>query len=157
MTSIEDEDYLFLRLYSMDLDMARHSLGVLDQVVAAEIRYCIHRDIVVTYARPFSGNKGTGKKKHQLQMLMPGIIPEKHQSLHAKLMRFRNQLFAHTDIGAYKPKPMKWEVEDSTTFPMTFWGLDYNVLEEQLAEIRDLAEAVESAINAEIGRIESDF
>jgi len=46
--------------------------------------------IVVTYGRPFSGNRGIGK-------LPVDMIPDEHRTLHDKLMLLRNQVYAHTD------------------------------------------------------------
>ena len=157
MTSLENEDYLFLRMYSVDLRTASYSMGVLSRTEAADARECILRDIVVTYARPFSGNRGTTARSHRLLDLLPDVITEERKTLHEKLMRFRDQLFAHTDLEAYKPKPVKWERDGHVTFPMTFWGLDYVGLEAQVEELWDLIETVKATVDEEVRRLQSSL
>jgi hypothetical protein len=49
--------------------------------------------IVVTYARPFSKNKGVGAVEGRLIRLDDHM----QRSLHGQLCELRNQLFAHTD------------------------------------------------------------
>jgi len=155
MTSLQNEDYLFLRLYSIDFDTALGSLAALDRVTDGDVRVSMLRDIVVTYARPFSGNRGRSIRSHRLSDLLPAVVPQKHEALHAKLIRFRDQLFAHTDLEAYNPNPTKWVQQGRATFPMTFWALDYDTLNGYAAELADLVKSVDSAVHDEISRIES--
>jgi hypothetical protein len=144
-----------LYLSSLDLDTALGSLAALSRVSDNDVRVSLLRDIVVTYARPFSGNRGPSNRSHRLSDLLPAVVPKQNQALHAKLIRFRDQLFAHTDLEAYKPVPVKWEQHGQATFPMTFWALDYETLNGYVAELTELVESVESAVHDEITRIES--
>jgi hypothetical protein len=151
--SLETENYLFLRLYSIDLDTAMHSLDLIEQCSDPAIRVCLLRDLVVTYARPFSSNVGLTTRGHRVDNVLAHVVPVQHSSLHERLMRYRNQLFAHTDLEAYGPKAAKWGQEDKSTFPMTFWALDYQELNSRLSEIRELVSSATSAVDAEIHRI----
>jgi hypothetical protein len=49
----ELEEYEFLRLYSIDLDMARQTCDLLAQITDAQIRFAVLRDALISYSRPF--------------------------------------------------------------------------------------------------------
>jgi hypothetical protein len=152
---LESEDYLFLRLYSIDLDTARHTLGLIEASSEQSAQFCLLRDLIVTYCRPFSGNRGKLKKKHRLEALLPAVVPPEYDELHKTLTRYRDKLFAHTDMDAYAPRATKWAQEVGASFPMSFWGLDYTLLLARLPDIRALLSAVETAINTEVERLEA--
>ena len=62
----EKELYHFLKLYSVDFYSAKHIRQVLKRYRRKDVRYCILRDLIVTYCRPFSGNKGDKIANHKL-------------------------------------------------------------------------------------------
>jgi|GEM_PF-4098680 len=66
MTDADIEKYYFYRLYSIDLDSTKYSLRVLKRYRRKDVRHCLLRDVVVSYVRPFSGNKGQVIPKHKL-------------------------------------------------------------------------------------------
>lgn len=154
---LENKDYLFLRVYSIDLQTAIQSLSALDRCVDPATRMCIIRDIIVTYWRPFAGNRESERKrtKHRLDEVLPNIIPDRHRKLHLELKRLREKLLAHSDLDAYDPKAVKWDVEGGAAFPMSFTAIYYEDLNARISEVRDLVECVEAAINDEIRSIHS--
>jgi hypothetical protein len=111
------EKYHSYRLYSIDLDTALHSIRVLKRYRREDVRYCLLRDIVVSYARPFSGNKGETIPKHTLSKKE---VPKHLRPLHGELIDLRNQLFAHTDFTYRRPKAVNWSTPGHKWFPMTF-------------------------------------
>jgi len=104
MTDTDIEKYYFYRLYSIDLDSTKHSLCVLKRYRREDVRHCLLRDIVVSYARPFSGNKGQDIPKHKLTKK---VVPRNLCQLHDDLIKLRNQLFAHTDYTYRRPGTQK--------------------------------------------------
>lgn len=102
----EDIQYRFYRLYSVDLDSARYSLRMLRRYRRSDIRFCILRDLIVSYARPFSGNKGPTGGEHSLSVK---YVPTKHRPLHSELIDLRRQVFAHTDFTYHDPRLSKWD------------------------------------------------
>lgn len=158
-SSLDNVDYLFLRIYSMDLQTAMQSLAALDRCVDPAVRMCIIRDIIVIYCRPFAGNREAEaeRSKHRLDQVLPRVIPERHAALHLELKRLRNKLFAHSDLDAYGPTAGMWDGKDGPAFPMSFTGLYHEDLNERLPEIRDLVQTVETAVNNEIRAVHSTF
>jgi hypothetical protein len=152
--SQEKEQYHFLRLYSIDLDTAKHILRVLKRYRRKDVRYCILRDLIVSYCRPFSSNKGREIRKHALTKK---VVPRELRPLHDELIDLRNQLFAHTDYTYRMPKVLNWSTESYRWFPMQFRGYDYNRLDKRVSEITKLVQAVQGNLQARIDRIEENI
>lgn len=148
------EKYYFYRLYSIDFDAAKHALRILKRYRRKDIRYCILRDIVVSYVRPFSVNKGKLIPKHKLTKK---VVPKRLRSLHDGLMDVRNQLFAHTDYRYRKPKVANWSTADRKWFPMSFRGYDYAKLDKRIPQIEKLVNEVENNLQEKIDKIEKNF
>jgi hypothetical protein len=149
----EDEHYRFQRLYSIDLDMVEHDLALLRRYRRQDIRYCILRDIVVTYARPFSANRGEHFRNHSLR---ESFVPAESRQLHAWLISLRNQLLAHTDYSHHKPTVGRWPMGSRYAYPMSFRVPDYARLERETDNIRELVSKVVTALNADLRRIEAE-
>ena len=148
------EQYTFYRLYSIDFDTTKYTLRVLKRYRSKDVRYCLLRDIVVSYCRPFSRNKGEKISNHTLGKK---VVPKEFHSLHDELVRIRNQLFAHTDSIYRQPKVANFSTDSHKCFPMSFRGYDYNKLDKRISEIDKLVVAVEKNLQAEIGKIEENF
>jgi len=146
----EKEQYYFYRLYSIDLDEAKHILRVMKRYRRKDVRYCLLRDLVVIYCRPFSGNKGDKISKH---VLTKKVVPKYLRSLHDELVNLRNQLFAHTDYTYRRPKVANWSTDSYKWFPMSFRGFDYNKLDARVSEIHQLVTEVEGNLQGKIDKI----
>ena len=154
MTETDMEKYYFYRLYSIDLDTTKHTLRVLKRYKRKDVRYCLLRDVVVCYSRPFSGNKGTLISKHSLQK---SFVPKHLHHFHEELIAVRNQLFAHNDYTYRKPKAANWSSPTQKAFPMSFRGYDYNKLDSRIAEIEVLVKSVADNLQSEINAIEQNL
>lgn len=86
ITREQVEDYRFLRLYSIDMEMAKQACDLLATQSDLAVQYALLRDLVVTYARPFSTNRGRTHKRHKLR---DEIVPAAMKPLHAELMTLR--------------------------------------------------------------------
>lgn len=158
MTPQDHEDYLFLRLYSIDLQTAGQTLKAMrelkeDDQITDKGRFLgpMLRDVVVTYARPFSGNRRSGNKG-PLHRLPETHVPTSSRPLHEEVMRWRKQMVAHTDIDAKDPRVARFGTAEKPWFPMAFRAVS---LMPRLAEIESLVAAVESSVNAKIREIEA--
>ena len=129
---------------------AKHILRVLKRYHRKDVRYCLLRDLVVTYCRPFSGNKGDEISKHALTKK---VVPKDLRRLHDELLNLRNQLFAHTDCTYRRPKVVNWSTDSHKWFPMSFRGFDYNKLDGRVSEIHQLVTAVEKNLQGIIDNI----
>jgi hypothetical protein len=130
MTLHEIEQYYFLRLYAIDFDSTLHSLRILRRYRRKDVRYCILRELVVSYARPFSKNKGLHIPKHEMGK---DVVPTELRTLHDELVILRQEQFAHTDYTYRKPKVANWSSPGRRWFPMSFRGYDYSSLDKRVA------------------------
>ena len=151
----ELEAYGFHRLYSIDFEMAKQACDLLSSQSSDELRYTILRDVVVSYSRPFSGNRGRLVKKHRLPDAM---VPQAMSALHNELIALRDQAFAHTDHEFIKPQHARWPRADgSAQYPMGFRVPPYQGMVARIDEIRALAVAMEELVNAIIGDYQRRF
>lgn len=153
MDALKSERYCFLRLYAIDLDTALHTIKVLRSCKRADVQHPLLRDIAVTYARPFSGNKGEKIRKHELSS--KSHVPKTARKLHNELVRLRMEQLAHTDIKFYRPKVAKLKNAGKPWFPMSFKGYDYEGLLGQISEIEELVREVERSIQSELASYET--
>jgi hypothetical protein len=64
VTDVQVEDYRFHRLYSIDVHTARQIWDLLAAQPDMAVRHALLRDLVVTYARPFSQNRLSDMEKY---------------------------------------------------------------------------------------------
>lgn len=151
------ELYKLYRLYIMDFDMALHTLDVLRKCAKGtsryrllqKVRYCLLRDAVVSYARPFSGNRGILYPAHSLKEC---FIPKKFLGLHRKLFQLRLQLFAHTDLAFKDPKVAQF----GKFFPISVKAFDYESLNEAVDQIHEMVSDVQNNLQVEIRAFETE-
>lgn len=151
MEGREWNNYLFYRVYDIDFDSALHALKVLKRYKKNDVRFALLRDVIVTYACPFSSNKSDTVKSHSLPLKM---VPKEQRDLHNELMEVRNQLFAHSDLVFLDPRVANWSRGNNKCFPMSFKGYDYEKLDARVGEIENLIRGVASNLGNEIDRIE---
>ena len=153
VTRRDAENYRFLRLYSIDLEMARQACDLLARQGSPELQFSVLRDVVVTYARPFSNNRGRVFRSHRLEVT---VVPTTMRPLHTELLALRNQAFAHTDHDFHNPRIARWpRSTGGATYPMSFRNPGYLSLVTRLDEIRDLIVLVENKVNAIVRDFES--
>jgi hypothetical protein len=141
MDSSAFEKYCFFRLYSIDLDTALHTIRVMRRYKRQDVLVPLLRDVAVTYARPFSVNRGKEISKHQISS--KSHVPKPNRPLHDELVRLRMEQFAHTDLQYYRPRVAKFSGRTKPWYPMSFKGYDYAGLLGRIAEIEELIVAVE--------------
>jgi hypothetical protein len=151
MTPREFETYCFLRLYSIDLDATVKAIPVLRRYKKGDVQAALLRDIAVTYARPFSVNRGNVIPKHQLSL---AHVPNNARALHKELIDLRNSRFAHTDLKFHDPKVARFGTKQKPLYPMSFKSFDSQRLLGRLLEVEALVKAVERSVNTEITRYE---
>ena len=152
MTKRNSDEYEFLRRYSIDFSDAIHSIKIMSRYRSLEVQIPLIRDIVVTYGRPFSGNKSDGLSNHRLSSKV--YVPKRFQGLHQELIRLRMQQFAHSDLRYFKPKVKRFPGKRGDFYPMSFAGYDYSGLINRLPEISELIREVEGRVQSSIERFE---
>ena len=144
MKPIEFETYCFLRLYSVDLDTALKAIPVLRRYRRGDVQVALLRDIAVTYARPFSLNRGKLINKHQLPIKH---VPLKFRPLHARLIQLRNSQFAHSDLKFHNPKVANLGTSSNPLYAMSLKSFDYGLLLRELPDISQLIKSVANSVN----------
>jgi hypothetical protein len=92
----EQEQYVFKHLSLIDMERTQRSIEKVEISDDEYIKEALFRDAVVSYIRPFSGNRGEHVKRG-LKLKQDGI-PENLKSVHKEIEDIRNQLFAHNDL-----------------------------------------------------------
>lgn len=152
LTDKQEDEYMLLKLYSVDLDAARFGLKVLRRYKRPDTRFAILRDSVMAYCRPFSGNKGRVHPKHSLKQR---LVPKHLLELHDELRERRNGLVAHTEANARNPRVACWPVGDGYVYILGFAHGDWASLDRKVDQIAELVEAVDANLRVETSRLEA--
>jgi hypothetical protein len=155
--AIEVETYIGIRLFEHDFEMCLLTLDkALGQGKNLSIVYPLLRDAIVTYGRPFSGNRGERVKRHILKA--EEWVPAEQMPLHNKLIKYRNTLFAHTDIIAKNPNLGYWEkLFERGEFVMNFKATRYEELRDELPQIHALALTMLAKLREKLKEYEEKF
>lgn len=149
-----EERYVFLRLCEKDFLVATSVLRMIRRYTRPDARLALLRDGIVSYARPFSDNRG-----HLFPILRLGasVVPKSNRPLHKELMEYRNQVFAHTDVEAYNPRLHRWPAKTGYWYPMAFRSLGAERFMDRVAAIISLVQDVHEAVHREEREIETDW
>jgi len=148
------ETYYFLRLYSIDFNAAANTARMIKRYKRGDVVSALLRELAVSYARPFSVNKGKLFPKHQLSLV---YVPKASRSLHSELLELRQHQFAHTDLNFHSPKISRLITKGEPIYPMSFKSFDYQALLRQLPAIETLINEVALNVNAKIKQYEQGF
>ena len=155
ITDREIDAYGFLRLYSIDLEMARQSCDLLTTIAELQAQHAILRDAVISYCRPFSGNRAKDGSTHHLSLR---FVPRDLRELHDELFDLRMQAFAHTDVEFRRPQIGRWpRAAGGANYVMGFRNPSYDDLLRRLPELRELVCQVENAVNTKVRECETRF
>src|SRR5206468_2537720 len=113
---------------------------------------CILRELIVSYARPFSGNQAPSGGGHSLSRK---FVPPEHRALHTELLDLRMQVITHSDFTYHDPRVMQWGTGQHSIFPMSFRRPGYKGLLSRAEHIRKLVDAVDARLQAAIREIEA--
>jgi len=150
MKNAFEENYVFYRLVSTDLDEAYRSLHDIRRYKRGSIVMVLIKNAVISYARPFMQCKG--KYRNDYRLCEKRFVPPKYRKLHKKILNYRNQVFAHTDIGVREPGLGKLNLGTAMLYPIRlkgkgFYYEDYLTL---VDEMKELILTVKDAVLIEI-------
>jgi hypothetical protein len=148
-----DVAYLMSRLYWHDLQEALQTLKLMRRLRRPHTRFCLLRDFVVSYCRPFSENRAPLIRTHRLGLR---FVPIPNRALHAELLTLRSQVFAHTDFEYHRPRVSRWVTARGPYYPMTIRTATYTALLNRVDELRDLASGVQQRVAEFQKRWEAD-
>lgn len=148
---LDFEEYLFLRMFSMDIDDVRYGLAEFEKPEFSPLRYRLLRDAIVSYGRIFSKNYGKKIRRHSAPI---SFVPAEHLALHKELISLRDQRFAHSDLTVANPRIARWKTKNGWAYPISFKGFGYERFEQRLDQMRKLVRVVRDAIERDIMRYE---
>ncbi len=129
-----EERYIFYRLADQDWEHADFALDHVDQNTDEFVRHSLVMDAVVSYIRPFCKCKGV----FQSYFRNKNFVPKEHKDLHERMLFFRHQVFAHTDITARQPQVGRLKTRTGYFYYMGFKGLWVNEFVPLIPRIKKL-------------------
>lgn len=145
------EEYAFYSFAEDDLKEAYRSLEAVNRYKRDVVISALIKIAIISYSRPFKKCHGEYKKHYNLK---DDIIPKQHKNLHQKIIIYRDQIFAHSDINLKKPEVRKCQIKNKVMFPITYRGFTPKDFLHETAKIKQLINAVLSSLRLNINEIE---
>ncbi len=146
------EQYNFYMLADTDMNQSLNTLKIIRRYKKRDVINALIRDVVVIYSRPFTNCKGNHIPRHKLDKNK--FVPKNLHALHEKIIRYRNQIFAHTDLTARKPTLGRLQIGSSHRYAMSFRGFSPNDFEHDLPRIEEAIRMVKENISSKLRDIE---
>lgn len=145
-----------VRRYHQSRRLASRRQDGLEQTLTKDehLREVLFRDAVVSYAKPFSDNRGVFTKKG-LRISDKGI-PDHLKSAHLEIIGLRDKLFAHMDLDRQSPelRHYKGGGEKYASFSVTGYGKVY--ADHLIEPLGQLANVVFAYLLKELRSIETN-
>lgn len=115
---------------------------------------CLNTALVISYTRPFSGNKGSADVRKELPAGYLDVLSEEQRHLHEELIEIRNRDQAHSDAGGLDmtvrvskigPVPLAIPIGRNTIAPLS---------RENVRQIRELIDCLLGKLSEEHIRIQ---
>jgi hypothetical protein len=151
MQSAEEEKYVFYRFASGDMLQALSHLKQLSRYRKNSPRHAFLLQAVLSYCRPFKRCYG----KHDNYKLPESFVPEKQIPLHKEISKWRDQVFAHTDLNIRRPRLKRWRTPTGNILPIQFKGFSPSILEKNIPQFRELIDTVRTKVDQHIYILES--
>ena len=153
MKNAIEERYVLSHLSLIDMERASRSIEYLATTVDDHLREALFRDAVVSYAKPFSDNRGVFTKKG-LRISEKGI-PQELKVVHLEVIRVRDKLFAHIDLDVQNPELTHFEINGEMHHPFSVTGYGKVFAEHLVEPLGKLARAVHAHLMQELRSIET--
>lgn len=148
MKTANEESYIFRHLALIDMERVLRSLEYLDDLEDEYLKEVLFRDAVLSYVKPFSGNRGVYTKKW-LKITDEEYVPEELKSVHNDLVNIRNELFAHIDMKRQMPHLDINEIDGEKHLSFTVTGYEKVYADYLIEPLRQLAKIVRSCLMKE--------
>jgi hypothetical protein len=149
------EQYNFYMLADTDMNQALNTLKLIRRYKKKDVINALIRDVVVTYSRPFTYCKGNYKTKYMLDK--DEFVPKKFHALHEKIIRYRHQVFAHTDLTLRKPRLGRLQFGSGNRYAMSCKIISPRDFENYLPKIGETIHQVKENIFTKLRDIEKEL
>jgi hypothetical protein len=148
MKTASEEWFVFLNFAKENIGLASRTLGYAREDYPAFVQYCLLRDAVITYSRPF---KNANARLHPRGIKLPeSFIPPAQLELHKKIVEYRDKVFAHTDLKVIFPKLFRTSSEDDSDLAYIFTPFDREPLHLKINELDLLFKSVALEVDSQL-------
>lgn len=142
-----EQDYVFLRFASTDIDQARRSLAMISRYRRHDVIDALVRDAVIAYSRPFIKSKGPFGPN----ILKCGdVVPRDQRLLHKKAIALRNKVVAHKDLAPLNPALSRWGEKPNHSYWIRLSTAPTTELTLLARELPELIDAVYNRLQCKI-------
>ena len=145
-----EEEYAFYSFAKDDLTEAYSSLKAIKKYKRNIAVSALVKAAVISYSRPFKKCCGKYKSCYKLQS---NIIPDSYQSLHKKIITYRDQIFAHTDIDVRRPDIRKLKIQNKERFSITYRGFSCKDFLHEIEQMKKLIECIVTSLQQHVNKI----
>jgi len=151
MKTPQEEEYVFYRFASGDMVNALSCLKSIQRYKKYSTRHAFIFQAVLSYCRPFKSSNG----KHGKYKLSKSFVQDDYMELHKELEKFRDKVFAHTDLNVRSPVLKRWKAGNIDMLPIQFKHLSPSIFNKRIAEINELVTKVMNRIDQHIDMLGS--
>jgi hypothetical protein len=151
MQNAQEEEYVFYRFASGDFLIAVESLKEISRYKEISARRALLLKVILAYCRPFKTSRG----KYSNYKLSQSFVPVEHKNLHDELIKYRDNVLAHTDLTVLRPKLYEWKKSSGQLFQIVFKSLDLKNLENSIPELKELIEKILNRIQEQLKTLET--
>ena len=126
-------------------------MDYLNELKDEHLRAALFRDAVVSYVKPFSGNRGVHTKKG-LKINETGI-PKELKAVHKEIVGIRNELFAHMDLKRQMPQLDVYKIKGKKHVSFTVTGYEKVYADHLIEPLKQLAKIAQSYLMKELDTI----
>ena len=149
-----DDQLALAHLALIDMDRVQKSIECLRDTHDKYLKSALLRDAVISYAKPFSGNRFSDQSKGL--RISDNHVPKELADTHKEILALRDELIAHTDMTLQKPEIGKRQDEVGHNYSMTVSGYETIYKDHLIDPLFNLAKAVHASLlrsrSASVGR-----
>ena len=150
MHNAQEEEYVFYRFASGDFLIAVESLKEISLCKEINARRALLLKVILAYCRPFKTSRG----KYSNYRLSQSFVPVEHKNLHDELLKYRDNVLAHTDLTVRRPELREWKTSSGQLLPIQFKSLGLENLEESIPELNELIDKILNRIQQQLKTLE---
>jgi hypothetical protein len=151
MLNAQEEEYVFYRSASGDLLAAVDILKEISRYKEMNAKRALLLKVILSYCRPFK----TSIEKYTKCKLSQSFVPVEHKNLHDKLIKYRDNVLAHTDPTVRRPKLQEWKMSSGRLLPIVFKSLDIEKFENSVPELKELIDKILKRIQDQLQTFEA--
>lgn len=149
-----EEKYAFYSFAKDDLKDAYRSLEAMKRYKRGIAISALVKSAIISYSRPF---KKCRARDNQYYKLQNDVIPGQYKTLHQKIITYRDQIFAHTDIDLRKPAVTKWKIENKAGFAVSCRGFSLKDFLHGTEKMKQLIKRVLSSLQRYTNEIKNEM